>query len=267
VRYRARTMDLGISGKWALVCAASQGLGRGCAEALAAEGVNVVITARRADALEATAAALRAACPAVEVRTAPGDISTPEGRAAALAAAPQVDILVNNAGGPPPGDFRDWEREDWLRAIDANMLAPIAMIRATLDPMLARGFGRIVNITSSAVKAPIATLGLSNGARSGLTGFVAGLARQLGGRGVTINNLLPGPFDTERLQTTLAAAARAAGRPVEALRAERARQNPAGRFGTPQEFGAVCAFVCSRHAGYLNGQNLLLDGGAFPGTF
>lgn len=260
-------MDLGISGKWALVCAASQGLGRGCAEALAAEGVNVVITARRADALEAAAAALRAAHPAVEVRTAPGDIATPAGRAAALAAAPQVDILVNNAGGPPPGDFRDWEREDWLRALDANMLAPIAMIRATLDPMLARGFGRIVNITSSAVKAPIATLGLSNGARSGLTGFVAGLARQLGGRDVTINNLLPGPFDTPRLQTTLAAAARAAGRPVEDLRAERARLNPAGRFGTPEEFGAVCAFVCSRQAGYLNGQNLLLDGGAFPGTF
>jgi len=262
-----RPMDFGISGKWALVCAASKGLGKGCAAALAAEGVNVVVTARGVEALEATAAELRARHPGLEVRAAAGDITTPAGRAAALAACPQVDILVNNAGGPPPGDFRDWDRDDWLRALDANMLAPIELIRAALDPMLARGFGRIVNITSSAVKAPIATLGLSNGARSGLTGFVAGLARQTGGRNVTINNLLPGSFATDRLEATLAAAARASGRALDELRAERARQNPARRFGTPEEFGAVCAFLCSLQAGYLNGQNLLLDGGAFPGTF
>jgi len=259
-------MELGIEGKWALVCAASKGLGKGCATALAKEGVNVVITARGADVLEATARDLRALGRG-EIRAVAGDITTEAGRAAALAACPQVDILVNNAGGPPPGDFRDWDRDDWLRALDANMLAPIELIRAALDPMLARGFGRIVNITSSAVKAPIATLGLSNGARSGLTGFVAGLARQTGGRNVTINNLLPGSFATDRLEATLAAAARASGRALDELRAERARQNPARRFGTPEEFGAVCAFLCSLQAGYLNGQNLLLDGGAFPGTF
>ncbi len=260
-------MDLGIAGKWALVCAASKGLGRGCAEALAAEGVNLVITARGVEALEATAAAIRARHPAIELRTAAGDITTPAGRAAALAAAPHIDILVTNAGGPPPGDFRDWDRATWIRALDANMLAPIELIKALVDPMRVRGFGRIVNITSGAVKAPIATLGLSNGARGGLTGFVAGLARQTAAHNVTINNLLPGPFDTDRLALTLAGAAQAGGRPLAELKAERALQNPSRRLGTPAEFGAACAFLCSVQAGYLTGQNLLIDGGAYPGTF
>jgi 3-oxoacyl-[acyl-carrier protein] reductase len=262
-------MDMGIAGCWALVCAASKGLGRGCAEALAAEGVNVVITARGAEALEATAAQLRERFPAVSVRTVAGDITTPEGRAAALAAAPRVDILVNNAGGPPPGDFRDWDREAWLKAIDANMLTPIELIKATVDGMAERGFGRIVNITSAAVKAPIDILGLSNGARSGLTGFVAGLARQprIASRNVTINALLPGPFETDRLRTTMAGAAAKAGKPLEAVMEERRTLNPTRRFGTPAEFGAACAFLCSVHAGYITGQNILLDGGAYPGTF
>jgi 3-oxoacyl-[acyl-carrier protein] reductase len=193
-------MDLGIEGKWALVCAASKGLGKGCAQALVAEGVNVVVTARGDEALQATAAELRA-LKRGEVRAVAGDIATPEGRAAALAACPQVDILVNNAGGPPPGDFREWDREAWIKAIDANMLTPIELIKATVDAMAGRGFGRIVNITSGAVKAPIDNLGLSNGARSGLTGFVAGVARSgIAARGVTINGLLPGAFDTDRLR-------------------------------------------------------------------
>jgi len=260
-------MDLGLKGRWALVCAASKGLGRGCAEALAAEGVNLVITARGADALEATAAALRAH--GVEVRTVCGDITTPGGRAAALAAGPQVDILVNNAGGPPPGDFRDWGREQWITALDANMLTPIELIKATVDAMAERGFGRIVNITSSAVKAPVEVLGLSNGARSGLTGFVAGLARQprLASRNVTINNLLPGSFDTERIQKTFAAGAQAAGVAVADFAAKRIGGVPARRLGTPAEFGAMCAMLCAAHSGYLTGQNILLDGGAYPGTF
>jgi 3-oxoacyl-[acyl-carrier protein] reductase len=262
-------MDLGIAGKWALVCAASKGLGKGCAQALVREGVNVVTTARGAEALEATAAELRALNPRVQVRAVTGDIATAEGRAAALAACPQVDILVNNAGGPPPGDFRDWDRAAWIAALDANMLAPIELMKATVDAMAARGFGRVVNITSGAVKAPIDTLGLSNGARAGLTGFVAGLARQpgLAGRNVTINNLLPGPFDTDRLRGSFKGIAAKTGRSVEAVAAERARHSPAQRFGTAEEFGAVCAFVCSVHAGYLNAQNILLDGGGYPGTF
>ncbi|RZS52257.1 SDR family oxidoreductase [Sphaerotilus mobilis] len=262
-------MDLGISGKWALVCGASKGLGLGCAQALAAEGVHVVITARGEANLLAAAAELRARHPGVEVRTVVGDIGTAEGRAAALAAAPQVDILVNNAGGPPTGDFRDWDRETWLRAIDANMLTPIELMKATVDAMAARGYGRVLNITSGAVKAPIDILGLSNGARSGLTGFVAGLARQkaLAGRGVTLNNLLPGAFDTDRLQLTLAKAAAQSGRDVEAVAGARRAGIPAGRFGVPAEFGALCAFLCSPLAGYINGQNLLIDGGAYPGTF
>ena len=198
-----------------------------------------------------------------------GDITTPEGRAAALAACPQVDILVNNAGGPPPGDFRDWGREQWLAALEANMLTPIELIKATVDGMMGRGYGRIVNITSGAVKAPIDILGLSNGARSGLTGFVAGLARQpqLAGRGVTINNLLPGAFDTDRLRVTMANTAAKTGKPIEDVAAQRARGIPAGRFGTSEEFGALAAFLCSPLAGYITGQNLLTDGGAFPGTF
>ena len=261
-------MNLGIAGKWALVCAASKGLGKGCAQALAAEGVNVVITARGAAALEATAAELRASNPAVDVRAVASDIATAEGRAAALAACPQVDILINNAGGPPPGDFRDWNRDAWLKALDANMLTPIELIRATVDAMAQRGFGRIVNITSGAVKAPIDVLGLSNGARSGLTGFVAGLARSgIAAQGVTINGLLPGAFDTDRLRVAMQGAAQKSGQPLEALLAQRAGAVPAKRFGSAQEFGAVCAFLCSVHAGYLTGQNILLDGGAYPGTF
>ena len=262
-------MDLGLRGRWALVCAASKGLGRGCAEALAAEGVNVVITARGAEALEATAAAIRAAHPGVEVRTVAGDITTAEGRAAALAACPQVDILVNNAGGPPPGDFRQWNREDWIAALEANMLSPIELIKATVDQMAARGFGRIVNITSGAVKAPIDVLGLSNGARTGLTGFVAGLARQraIAASNVTINNLLPGAFDTERLQKTMAAGAAKGGGSIDEIAAKRRAGIPAQRFGTAEEFGAICAMLCSAQAGYLTGQNILLDGGAYPGTF
>ncbi len=259
-------MDLGISGKWALVCAASKGLGKGCAAALVAEGVNVVITARGAEALQATADELRA-LGGGEVRAVAGDITTAEGRAAALAACPQVDILINNAGGPPPGDFRDWDRDAWIKALDANMLTPIELIKAVVDPMSARGFGRIVNITSAAVKAPIDILGLSNGARSGLTGFVAGLSRKTVAKNVTINSLLPGPFDTARLAATAAGAAKSSGKTVEAILAERAAQNPARRFGTKEEFGATCAFLCSVHAGYITGQNLLMDGGAYPGTF
>jgi 3-oxoacyl-[acyl-carrier protein] reductase len=262
-------MDLGIAGRWALVCAASKGLGKGCAEALAREGVNLVITARGAEALEATAAALRAANPGIEVRAVAGDIATPQGRADALAACPQVDILVNNAGGPPPGDFRDWDRDAWIRALDANMLAPIELIKATVDAMAERGFGRVINITSGAVKAPIDVLGLSNGARSGLTGFVAGLSRQprLASRNVTINNILPGAFDTDRLKTAFKAGAAKSGQAVEQLAAQRRDTIPAKRFGDAAEFGDLCAFLCSRQAGYLTGQNLLIDGGAYPGTF
>jgi 3-oxoacyl-[acyl-carrier protein] reductase len=260
-------MDLGIEGKWALVCAASKGLGKGCAQALVAEGVNVVVTARGEDALQATAGELRA-LKRGEVRAVAGDITTPEGRAAALAACPQVDILVNNAGGPPPGDFREWDREAWIKAIDANMLTPIELIKATVDAMAARGFGRIVNITSGAVKAPIDNLGLSNGARSGLTGFVAGVARSgIAARGVTINGLLPGAFDTDRLRAGTQHSATKSGQDFDTLWQRRMQAVPARRFGTPQEFGAACAFLCSVHAGYLNGQNILLDGGAYPGTF
>ena len=262
-------MDLGIKGKWALVCGASKGLAFGCASALAKEGVNLVLTARTASALEAAADTLRALNPEIEVRTAAGDIATPEGRQAALAAAPQVDILVNNAGGPPAGDMRDWVRDDWIRALDANMLAPIELIKATVDGMAERGFGRIVNITSSAVKAPLPALGLSNGARSGLTGFVAGLARQpaLASRNVTINGLLPGAFDTDRLKSILAAASSSSGQTVDQVATNRRAGVPAKRFGTAEEFGAVCAFMCSEHASYLTGQNILLDGGAYPGVY
>ena len=251
------------------MCAASKGLGKGCAAALAGEGANVVITARGAEALEATAAELRLRNPSVQVIAVAGDITTPEGRTAALAAAPRIDILVNNAGGPPPGDFRDWDREAWIKAVDGNMITPIELIRATVDGMAERGWGRVVNITSSSVKAPIDFLGLSNGARSGLTGFVAGIARQprLATRGVTINNLLPGSFDTDRLRGGFASQAAKLGTTVEAVRATRAKTVPAGRFGTPEEFGQVCAFLCSVQAGYLNGQNILLDGGAYPGTY
>jgi len=262
-------MDLGIDGKWALVCAASKGLGKGSAAALVREGVHVVITARGDEALQATAAELRALNPRVTVKALAGDITTPEGRAAALAACPQVDILVNNAGGPPPGDFRDWDRDAWIKAVDANMLTPIELIKATVDQMAERGFGRVVNITSGAVKAPIDVLGLSNGARSGLTGFVAGLARQsrLAAANVTVNNLLPGVFDTDRVRSTSVGTAAKLGKTVEEVLAQRRATIPAKRFGTADEFGAFCAFLCSAQAGYLTGQNILLDGGAYPGTF
>ncbi len=261
-------MELGIEGKWALVCAASKGLGKGCATALAREGVNVVITARGADVLEATARELRALGAGGEVRTVAGDITTEAGRAAALAACPRVDILVNNAGGPPPGDFREWPRDAWIQAIDANMLTPIELMKATVDRMAERGYGRVVNITSSSVKAPIEVLGLSNGARSGLTGFVAGLARSsLAARGVTINGLLPGVFDTDRIRAVGTALAAREGKTIEQVTEARQRGIPARRYGTALEFGAVCAFLCSVQAAYLTGQNILLDGGAYPGTY
>ena len=259
-------MDLGIAGRRALVCAASKGLGRGCAQALADAGCEVTIVARNADLLRRTAEEIgaRAGRPVAFVAA---DITTPEGREAALATCREPDILVNNAGGPPPGDFRDWDRDAWLRAIDANMLTPIELIKATVDVMISRKFGRIVNITSSAVKAPIDILGLSNGARSGLTGFVAGLARKVAAHNVTINNLLPGSFDTDRLRTTMEARAKATGKSMAEVLAAGAAAVPAGRFGQRDEFGAVCAFLCSVHAGYIVGQNILQDGGNYPGTF
>ena len=258
-------MDLGIKGKTALVCAASKGLGKGCALALAREGVSLVITARGKEALEATAEEIRKSTGA-KVTTVAGDITTAEGRAAALKACPSPDILINNAGGPPPGDFRSWSRDDWVKALDANMLTPIELIKATVDGMIQRKFGRIVNITSGAVKNPIPELGLSNGARTGLTGFVAGLARQTVAHNVTINGLLPGPFDTDRLRSNMVFNAKKLGKTPEELAKIRAEGNPAKRFGTIEEFGAACAFLCSVHGGFITGQNLLMDGGHFPGT-
>lgn len=265
-------MDLGIAGKWALVCGASKGLGLGCAEALVQEGVNVVINARGDAALQAAAAHLRAVRTDVQVLAVACDITTTQGRDAVFAVSggpgKDFDILVTNAGGPPPGDFRTWEREDWIKAVDANMLTPIELIKATVDGMAARGFGRIVNITSSAVKAPIDILGLSNGARTGLTGFVAGLARSgIAAKGVTINNLLPGKFDTDRLAATHQAAASKSGKAVGDIRSAQIQQIPAQRFGNAQEFGAICAFLCSQHASYMTGQNFLPDGGLYSGTF
>ncbi len=257
-------MDLGLKGKRAIVCAASKGLGRGCAEALAREGVSLVITARGAEALERTAAEIRAT--GASVVAVAGDIATEAGREAALAACPEPDILVNNAGGPPAGDFRQFTHEDWLRALEANMLTPIFLIRAVVDGMIARRFGRIVNITSGSVKSPIATLGMSNGARAGLTGFVAGVARQVARHNVTINNLLPGPFLTDRLRANSRGPAEQAGISVDAFIARRAEATPAGRVGTPEEFGAACAFLCAVSSGFIVGQNLLLDGGAFNST-
>ena len=260
-------MDLGITGRNALVCASSKGLGRGCAEALAREGANVTILARTEAEVKRAADEIGAMA-GRKVGWVACDVTTPEGRAKALAACPQPDILINNAGGPPPGDFRDWDRDTWLRAIDANMLAPIELIKATIDGMIARRFGRIVNITSSSVKAPIEVLGLSNGARSGLTGFVGGLARKVAQHGVTINNLLPGSFDTARLRgSVIAARAKAAGKSVDEMIVSMEAAIPARRLGNPAEFGEVCAFICSVQAGYLVGQNILLDGGAYPGTF
>jgi 3-oxoacyl-[acyl-carrier protein] reductase len=264
-------MDLGIAGKWALVCGASKGLGFGCAQALAREGAHVLLVARGAPALADAVQRLTADStlpPGTQVLQVAADITTAEGRAAVFAVRQDFDIVVTNAGGPPPGDFRDWDRDAWIKALDANMLTPIELIKATVDGMAARGFGRIVNITSAAVKAPIDILGLSNGARSGLTGFVAGVARtrKLASANVTINNLLPGAFDTDRLRGTMQGAVNKTGQTMEAVAAARKAAIPAQRFGTSEEFGAACAFLCSQHASYITGQNILTDGGAYPGT-
>ncbi len=258
-------MDLGIKGKSAIVCAASKGLGRGCAEALAAAGVDLVINARSVGPLEAAAAEIAAAY-GVKVVAVAADISTEAGRAAVLAAMPAPDILVNNAGGPPPGMWSDWEREDFIRALDANMLAPIAMMKAVLPAMMAQGWGRVVNITSQSVKSPIAVLGLSNSARAGLTGYVAGTSRQVAGSGVTINNMLPGLHATDRAVSLDQGVAEAQGISMDEAKAQRAATIPAGRYGTAEEFGAMCAFLCSEKAGFIVGQNILLDGGAVNAT-
>ena len=267
-------MDLGIAGKWALVCGASKGLGLGCARALAAEGVNLVIVARGAPLLDDVARELRAlpGAGAATILAVAADITTDAGRSAVFAApggpASRFDIVVTNAGGPPTGDFREWDREAWIKALDANMLTPIWLIKAVIDGMVERGFGRIINITSHAVKAPISMLGLSNGARSGLTGFVAGVARSpVASANVTINNLLPGTFDTDRIRVTLKGMAEKAGNSIEATLESYKQTIPAKRFGRPPEFGATCAFLCSEHAGYMTGQNILIDGGGYPGTF
>lgn len=258
-------MDLGIRGKRALVCASSKGLGRGCAEALAEAGVNLVMNARGAEALEAAAEHIRATH-GVTVDTVATDITTDAGRAEVLAIAGDVDILVTNAGGPPPGLWSDWEREDFIRALDANMLTPIALIKALAPGMMARGWGRIVNITSQSVKAPLAVLGLSNAARTGLTGYVAGTSRQIAGSGVIMNNLLPGIHDTDRAQSLDGGVVKAQGITMDEARAQRMATIPAGRYGTPAEFGAMCAFLCSQHAGFIVGQNILLDGGGTLAT-
>ena len=249
-------MDLGIAGRSAIVCGGSAGLGRGVAEALVADGVNVLLAARSEDRLRQTAGEIGSSAPG-KVTWVVADVTTEAGREAVLAACPQPDILVNNAGGPPPGDFRDWSREDWLKAIDANMLSPIFLIKATIDGMIERRFGRIVNITSHMVKAPAAILGLSNGARAGLTGFVGGLSRQVAAHNVTINNVLPGFFDTDRLKSLQG--------DDEAVREWQKAQIPARRFGDPAEFGDLVTFLCGARAGYITGQNLLIDGGQFPG--
>ncbi len=264
-------MDLGISGKWALVCGASKGLGFGCAQALVREGVHVLIVARGAQDLETAAVKLMSMTDrpsSTQVLSVAADITSEEGRAAVFSKHADYDIVITNAGGPPPGDFRDWDRTAWIKAVDANMLTPIELIKATVDAMAARGFGRIINITSSAVKAPIDVLGLSNGARSGLTGFVAGVARSsIAANGVTINNLLPGAFDTDRLKGTLAGASKKTGQSLEVVTDARRKNIPAKRFGQADEFGAICAFLCSQHASYITGQNVLADGGAFSGAF
>lgn len=257
-------MDFGIEGRKAIICGASKGLGRGCAEALAAEKAELFIVARTPDAIEKAAREIAAASGA-KVTGIAADVTTEEGRDAVLAACPDPDILVTNAGGPPPGDFRDWTRDDWIRAIDANMLSGIELIKATIDPMIERKWGRIVNITSHMVKSPVGFLGLSNGARAGLTGFAGGLSRDVARHNVTINNMLPGQFDTDRLKSNHEKAAAMRKADPASIRETMMKQIPAQRFGTPEEFGALCAFLCSGHAGYITGQNLLLDGGQFPG--
>jgi 3-oxoacyl-[acyl-carrier protein] reductase len=258
-------MDLGIRGKRALVCASSKGLGRGVAEALAQAGVDLVLNARGSEALEATASAIRTTHH-VSVQTVAADITTEDGRAAVLSAAGDIDILVTNAGGPPPGIWSDWTRDDFIRALDANMLTPIALMTATLPGMIDRGWGRVINITSQSVKAPIPALGLSNAARTGLTGYVAGTSRQVAPFGVTINNLLPGIHDTDRAIQLDGGVVRAKGITMDEARAERAATIPARRYGTAAEFGAMAAFLCSQHAGFIVGQNILLDGGATNAT-
>jgi 3-oxoacyl-[acyl-carrier protein] reductase len=255
-------LDLRIKGKKAIVCAASKGLGKACATSLGRAGVELTITARTADTLEATAEEIRRETGA-KVTTVAGDITTEEGRAAALAACPNPDILVNNAGGPPHGDFRDWGLEDWQKAVNANMLTPIMLIKAVIDGMCERRFGRIVNITSASVKSPIPILGMSNGARAGLTGFVAGLARQVARYNVTINGLLPGPFLTDRLRSGIEFEARKENVSFEEMLTRRSATNPTKRVGDPAEFGDACAFLCAASSGFIVGQNLLLDGGAF----
>jgi 3-oxoacyl-[acyl-carrier protein] reductase len=258
-------MDYRIAGRKAIVCAASQGLGKACALALAGEGVDLVINARGEEALRATADEIRDATGAHVVAVA-ADITSSEGRARLLAACPSPDILVNNAGGPPIGDFRDWDEAAWQKAVNDNMITPIMLMRAVVDGMIARRFGRIVNITSRSVKAPLAHLGLSNGARAGLTGFVAGLARQVAKHNVAINNLLPGPFLTARQVDGLRKLAAKAGQDYDTFLATRVAENPAGRFGTPEEFGKACAFLCSADAGFIIGQNLVIDGGSVNAT-
>lgn len=258
-------MDFGISGKQALVCASSKGLGRGCAEALAAEGANLVLNARTEGPLEETAEMIRSKY-GVEVITVAADITSLEGQAAVLAAAGDVDILVNNAGGPPPGLWSDWDRDDFIKALDANMITPITLMKAVLPAMMAKGWGRIINITSKSVKAPIAVLGLSNSARAGLTGYVAGTSRQVAASGVTINNLLPGLHATDRGLSLARAHAEKTGITVEEAQKAAAAAIPAGRYGTSEEFGAACAFLCSQQAGYIVGQNILLDGGDVNAT-
>lgn len=253
-------MEYGISGRKAIVCGSSRGLGKGCALALAREGVEVVLNGRHPEDLVVAAEEIRSAT-GVNVTAVAADVTTTSGRQRILEACPDPDILVTNAGGPPPGNFRHWNREDWIDALDANMLTPIELIRATIDTMIERRFGRIVNITSSGVRAPIGILGLSNGARAGLTGFVAGLARETVRYNVTINNLLPGAFDTDRRAAVIAAGAKASGCSVEESRDRLIKSIPAGRLGTIDEFGAFCAFLCSDRAGFMTGQNLLLDGG------
>ncbi|HSS66679.1 MAG TPA: SDR family oxidoreductase [Gammaproteobacteria bacterium] len=258
-------MDLKLEGKRAIVCASSKGLGKACATSLAREGAHIVMNGRTESTLEEAAEEVR--------RVAGGrvdaiccDVTTEEGRAMLLEACPHPDILVNNAGGPPAGDFREWGLEEWHAALNANMLTPIELIRATIDGMCQRGFGRVVNITSSAVKAPISTLGLSNGARAGLTGFVAGVARQIAGKGVTINGILPGAFDTDRMRSNIEHVAKRTGASFEKEYEARKARIPAQRYGDPAEFGELCAFLCSAQAGYITGQNIVIDGGNYPGT-
>lgn len=259
-------MDLGIKGRTAIVCGASKGLGRACAEALAAEGVDLVLTARNADQLEATAAAIRAASK-VNIRTAAGDITTQAGADAALSVCPAPDILINNAGGPPVGDWREFGREQWLAAAESNMVTAILLIRAVVDGMAERGFGRIINITSAMVKQPNPALSLSVAARLGLTGFVKAIAPTYVKSNVTINNLLPEQFATDRLKSNIAKLAGDTDKTLDELMAANAKASTAGRFGRVEEFGAVCAFYCSAHAGFLTGQNVMLDGGRYPGVF